>query len=517
MRRWPAVIAGSIVLAAVLAAGVWYRFQSDLLPPETHVSQPMVTSDTAAHVHDFCGKCHVYPPADTFPRSAWKEEVERGFFFFGKANMRLVPPPIDEVVRYYESRAPESLPRAEIQRATTPLPVKFSAHAFPDPPEASPPAISHVSLVELSGPQRPEILACEMQHGLVLALAPREPTPQWRILGNVKHPAHAEVVDLDGDGILDIIVADLGSFPPTDRLCGSVVWLRGNGDKTYSPTTLLKNVGRVADVQATDFNGDGKLDLVVAVFGWQEVGEIVVLENVSSTGERPEFKRHVVDTRRGAIHVPILDLNGDGRSDFVALIAQEHETVCAFINQGNFQFAVQPLYQAPHPGYGSSGIQLVDLDGDGHTDVLYSNGDTLDSPHLLKPYHGVQWLRNMGNDKLEFEHRPIAPMYGVHRAVAGDVTGDGRMDVVAVSYLPIEHFADRDKEDADAIVVFEQTASGEFVRHTLTSRTCDHVSCALGDVFGTGRLDILTANFSMSQPVPSLVVLENHGSGAAQE
>src|SRR5262249_18801129 len=150
----------------------------------------------------------------------------------------------------------------------------------------------------------------------------------------------------------------------------------------------------------------------------------------------PNFKPHVVDTRHGAIHVPVIDLNGDGMPDFVALIAQEHEQVCAFVNKGNFQFEAKPLYTASHPAYGSSGIQLVDIDGDGKVDVLYTNGDVLDSPHLLKPYHGVQWLRNKGN--LEFEHRPIAPMYGVHRAVAADIAGNGRMDIVAVSYLPEE-------------------------------------------------------------------------------
>ena len=135
----------------------------------------------------------------------------------------------------------------------------------------------------------------------------------------------------------------------------------------------------------------------------------------------------------------------------------------------------------------------------------------LDSPHLLKPYHGVQWLRNCGDGKLEFEHRPIGAMYGVHRAVAADVTGNGRLDVVAVSYLPVEHFPQREQVNADAIVLFEQTAPGQFVRHTLASKTCDHVTCALGDLFGTGRMDIVTANFTLRGDVDSLVVLKNLG------
>src|SRR5205085_3877206 len=131
----------------------------------------------------------------------------------------------------------------------------------------------------------------------------------------------------DGDGILDIVVANLGSFPPTDTRCGSVVWLRGKPDGTFQPVTLLSNVGRVADVRAADFRGTGKLDLVVGVFGLHAVGEILFLENHTTDRAAPKFVPTVLDTRHGAIHVPVADLNGDGRPDFVALIAQEHETV----------------------------------------------------------------------------------------------------------------------------------------------------------------------------------------------
>ena len=199
------------------------------------------------------------------------------------------------------------------------------------------------------------------------------------MLGKVANPAHAEVVDIDGDGFKDILVANLGSFNPTDGLCGSVVLLRGGPDGNYTSHTLLEGVGRVADVRAGDFRGVNKLDLIVAVFGWQKEGSILYLENQTVEPSKPKFVKRVLDLRHGTIHVPVADLNGDGKPDFVALISQEHETIVVFLNsggrgEGGGKFRKEVLYTASHPGYGSSGIQLVDLNGDGKKDILYSTG-----------------------------------------------------------------------------------------------------------------------------------------------
>lgn len=507
--RWLAVALVAVLAAGVSAGYVYYRSTQRQAPPPLGFGPS--NEPIEKQVHHFCGGCHAYPPAETFPKRHWKEEVERGYQFFQHGGINLRAPPIDDVVNYYVERAPEELPPINAAPAKHAAPVRFEHIPIPGPDLSKPYAIAHVSLVHLYGNKRPDILACDMRNGVVMALQPYAEKPRWKILGEVPNPAHAEVIDLDGDGVLDLLVADLGNFTPTDRRCGSVVWLRGRRDGSFAPITLLADVGRVADVQAADFRGVGKLDLIVASFGWNHIGEIIYLENQTNDWSKPVFKSRELDRRHGAIHVPVVDLNRDGKPDFVTVFAQEHESVVAFLNDGTGGFRKEIIWEGPDPSYGSSGIQMVDMNNDGRLDVLYTNGDTLDAPYLLKPYHGVQWLENPGDGEFPWKHHPIAPLYGAHRAVAADLCGAGTMDVVAVSFLPPEAFAQRQKLNLDALLLLERTGPMTFARHALATTLCDAVSCAVGDVYGTGRNDIVTGLFTSTKSEHNATIWKNLG------
>lgn len=490
-----------IALAAAAAGGaVWVLIR----PAHTSTLQLEVSSAeaSAAEVHQFCSRCHVYPPADALPRAVWRKEVRQAYDFFRQSPLTVDFPPLESVALYYEKRAPHDLPPAAGEPADGgPCPVAFEKQGA-SPARAEPfPGVSNVNLVHLFDAGKLDVLVCDMRGGAIDVWSPYATPPAWRNLGKVAHPGHAEIVDLDGDGRKDIIVADLGYFTPTNERLGKVIWLRAQADGTFTPVTLLEGVGRVADVQAADFNGDGKLDLVVAVFGWRETGAILYLENQTSDWSQPRFVPHVIDERHGAIHVPVADLNGDGKPDFVGLISQEHEAVVAYLNEGGGRFRKATLHAAPHPVWGYSGMQLADLDGDGDLDVLLTNGDVLQEPYLVKPYHGIDWLENKGN--LRFEHHHLVSMPGVMRAVAADVDGDGRKDVIAVAFLPAERFPQRREKNLSSVILLRQTTPGRFVRHTLESITCEHLTCAAGDIFGDGRTHFVTGNFSIT-PSPAI-------------
>ncbi len=449
---------------------------------------------TTERVRAFCGDCHAYPPPESFPKTAWRNEVNRGYDFFAKSDKKYDAPDKEAVIDYYVERAPEALAIIAPTPESTP-PVRFEKSTLKGPARGEPSAIANVRVARLTGAEGLDLLACDMAKGVLWTRPAGETGAQLKVLANdLANPCHIEVVDLDGDGLRDLLVADLGVVLPSDQRQGRVLWLRAKSTGEFETFVLANELGRVCDVQAADFDGDGDLDLVVAVFGWHKEGEVLLLENQGRTEEGPKFERKTIDPRHGTIHVPVADLDGDGRPDFVALISQEIEEVVVFHNDRDGKFTPKTLFQAEHPAFGSSGLELVDLDADGDLDVLMTNGDVYDSP-LLKPYHGVAWMENQGADQ-PFVRHEIGPLYGAHRARAVDIDGDGDLDVVATAFLgePMYNVM-RKTSKADAIVLFEQVAPGTFTRHALETVSADYPSFDVADLDGDGRPDLVLGRY----------------------
>ncbi len=475
--------------------------------PVNLVADPETMPD---EVVGYCGMCHALAHPGLLPRSVWPEKLDLMWEMLEERKQVVAPPEHRRAVaEYYQREAPaafEPLPPDQVaakQFVRVPLsrPISFNPRDF-----NSWPKITHVNFVDLDRDRQLDVLISDAQYN-VLGWLHREgdvgtetPLAGGPPIEGFRAPAHNEAFDFDGDGDLDIAVALLGHVGPIEDLIGYVILLINDGRQQFEAVTLLANTARVADVQPADLDGDGDWDFAVAKFGLVETGEIVWLEQLDDG----EFAEHQLSDRNGCSFVLVGDLNGDGRPDIVALLTQEYEEIVAFVSEGDGRFRRQVIFQALNPAFGASGIVLVDLDRDEDLDVVFSNGDGFDQSGL-KPYHGVQWLENLGDMAFAYHH--VAQLYGAYTVDAGDMDNDGDLDLVAAScFMTKDHesFADLPRQ---GLIWLENDGRQQFTRHAITDYQAHIVSADLGDMDGDGRLDIVVGGMNIFPPFPPAEML----------
>ncbi|WP_073284336.1 FG-GAP-like repeat-containing protein [Hymenobacter psychrotolerans] len=175
--------------------------------------------------------------------------------------------------------------------------------------------------------------------------------------------------DVNGDGRLDAVVSNFESSSGT-----TVSVLLGQGDGTLG-TPMQYNVGTApAGLKLGDLNGDGRLDLVVANYNSSNLG--VLLGQAGGTfGLMTAYSSGAANPRE----VALADFNLDGRLDVVAtnmgpLSGAAGSTVGVLLGQGNGTLGAATTYPV---GSGSRpwGVAADDVNGDGKPDIVTANRD----------------------------------------------------------------------------------------------------------------------------------------------
>ena len=225
--------------------------------------------------------------------------------------------------------------------------------------------------------------------------------------------AHVELADLDADGRNDLVVKR--NSPPA-----GVVVLRGVSGGFAAPS--LVDPGWHEEVEVGDVTGDGRLDIV----GFRDADIFVFRQ--TATGTFAEGDHYVATTGywRGGKGLALGDLNDDGRTDVALTIGgnQPGALVNVLIQTPAGTLATPetyPAYDIPQP------LETADMNLDGDADLVTVHGGWRAAGVFLQRGDGLLAAESLFPVPYSTHYRPKG-------LAVGDVSGDGRPDILIASY-----------------------------------------------------------------------------------
>jgi len=305
-------------------------------------------------------------------------------------------------------------------------------------------------------------------------------------------PGAVAAADLDGDGMVDLAVANFDSGDV------SLFWGVGDGTFVAAPTRLAVGVtGTESPVAlvAADVTGDGIPDLVAANQGANTVS---VLPNLggrvfgsaiqSRTGGSPEGL--VVRDVTGDLIPDVLTANsvddtvtvlpGRGDGSFASICSNQPTLTCRVNSDCAIGGFCAP--RAIPVGAQPKALAVADFNGDGLSDVVVALGLSAD-PALLS---SLMVLRGLGGGNFVPQPEVDSSSFDfgwMVTLVAGDVNGDGHPDVIVSN------------EDGDSVSVLlgDGDATFEPAVPAVVGRGAGPAGVLLADLNGDGVKDIATS------------------------
>jgi hypothetical protein len=282
--------------------------------------------------------------------------------------------------------------------------------------------------------------------------------------------------DFNGDGIPDLAVLSCESY---GQVCGYTVFL-GKGDGTFKPGSqeISLTGSTFAGIYAGDFNGDGKLDLLVRSYDYSFNSSVVTLLG-HGDGSFTASATSVVSTpaNEGGDVAPgsltFADFNGDGKLDLAVVGEATDGGISIALGKGDGTFTLSPYELDPAQAYGL--IVSGDFNGDGIPDLIASS------------YFSATSVLYVGVGDGSFTRSGNPPPSGsfLKSMVVGDFNGDGRLDLAV--------------GESSAASIFLGGGDGTFTAASGSPISGVGTYLAAGDFNGDGKTDLVGTDPSSEQ------------------
>ncbi|MFN8487878.1 MAG: FG-GAP-like repeat-containing protein [Caldilineaceae bacterium] len=312
--------------------------------------------------------------------------------------------------------------------------------------------------------------------------------------------------DLDGDGQLDLAIANYGN---PGSIGGAVSVLRGastSGVVTFATKIDVAANAGPYEIAAGDLNGDGKPDLVVTNYGAHAGGNTVsVLRNTSTVGNLAFATKVDFAVNNGPIGIAIGDIDGDGKPDLA--VAQFNEGAGALVSVLRNTSSGATIAFAPKldftAGVGLVGVALGDLDGDGKPElVVTNNGSFAGSGNTISVFRNTSTSGNISfAAKVDFTTNN-----GPRGVALSDLDGDGKLDVLVANF--------GNGSSGNTVSVLRNTSTSGSV--ALAAKVdfvvgSGALKLAVRDLNSDGKPDVVVSNFSSG----NVSVLQNASTSGA--
>lgn len=281
----------------------------------------------------------------------------------------------------------------------------------------------HSEVIDVDRDGDPDFVGARYQPGLIFWLErPAQPlTERWTLhaIDDRVDGIHGLLAgDVDGDRHPDLLA---NSAQPRGEFANSLVWYRVPSEPRTAaswPRFVLADgdaPGLSHYLGLGDVNGDGRPDATTGAKGGEQ--DTTGLGNWFAWWEAPHdptqpWTKHVLsDNEPGATNIHPADVNGDGRTDFIA--ARGHDRGVLWFEAPHWQsHVIHATLFGPHC------LVATDLDGDGDVDAAT----------CAKDDQLVAWFENDGRGS--FKTNIIGRDQAAYDIRALDMDGDGDQDLL---------------------------------------------------------------------------------------